>query len=161
MMFGSALPVDAVTKTPAFTKRFYPGQSRGRILLDVLRYFLFVVGQTMPDVGVAAVISIPKNESPVTVSGETFGCVWCRRNNPGSSPKRRDIIVVIGSVEMEGQADLFEIVGAVNPVGGFFGFAQGGQEQSRQNRNNRDHHQQFNQRKSVSQVCFHYLDVNR
>ena len=159
MMFSSALPVDAVAKTPAFAERFYPRQSRGLILLDALRHFLFVVGQTMPDVGVAAVISIPESEPPVA-TGETFGCVRCWRNRLGSIPKRWNIIVVIGGVEMEGQADLFEIVGAVDSMGRFFGFAQGGQEQSSQNRNNRNHHQQLDQSKSVSQVYFHYLDVN-
>jgi hypothetical protein len=51
---------------------------------------------------------------------------------------------------MDGQADLFEIIGALHPVCGFTNLLDCRKEQSDQNRNDGDYDQKLNQGKRAS-----------
>lgn len=107
--------IETVTVAPTFAVVFHKvgtGHVAARCkLFEMPSHFLFIVGQAMPQIGVAVVIRFPEDMSPI---------VWGR----SGSNVLRDIVVVVGGVEMKGQADLFKVVGAVNPVSRFFGFAQ-------------------------------------
>jgi hypothetical protein len=53
-----------------------------------------------------------------------------------------------------GQADLLQIVVALDPVGRLAHLLHGRQEQADQDRDDRDHRQQFNERESAARRMF-------
>ena len=58
-------------------------------------------------------------------------------------------------VVVHGQADLFEVVGALDPAGGLAGRLNGRQQKSDQHGDNRDHDEKFNQREASMRIRFH------
>src|SRR4051794_28697731 len=56
---------------------------------------------------------------------------------------------------MYGQADLFQIVGALDSCSGFTHLLHGGKQQADQDCNDGDNHQQFNQRECLTSRCSH------
>jgi len=58
---------------------------------------------------------------------------------------------------VHGEAELLQVVGATDAVGGLAHLLHGRQQQADQDRDDRDHHQQFDQRKPVanSPTIFH------
>src|SRR5262249_16070987 len=63
----------------------------------------------------------------------------------------REMVVGV-VVVVQGEADLFEVVGAAHAVGGLADLLHGGQEQANQDANNGDDDQQFNQGKPASSL---------
>lgn len=61
---------------------------------------------------------------------------------------QRQSIFGIANVKKEGQANLLEIVGAVNAFGGVFGLADRRQQKRGRNGDDGDHHQNLNQSES-------------
>ena len=62
----------------------------------------------------------------------------------------RVAIPVVNRPGLEGQADLLEVVGAINALGASLGAGQSRQQHSRQNGDDGDHDEQFDQRESPS-----------
>ena len=63
-------------------------------------------------------------------------------------------ITVVVNVELQGDADLFEIGAALNRVGPLFRVGQRRQQHRRQDGDDRNHHQQFNQRETERSSSF-------
>ncbi len=79
-------------------------------------------------------------------------------------PVSGEIVFVVVGVKVHVEADLAEVVEAVDALAFFFGFGEGGQEHAGQNGDDGDYHQQFDEGEgqsfaSLGRVCrFHDVE---
>lgn len=70
---------------------------------------------------------------------------------------RRELVFVIGGVEVQGHADLPQVADVVDALGR----TKGGQEQGREDGNDGDHHQQFDESEGALNIRFHASETSR